>query len=151
MGRRGVDVKIKFFHVLSMIAFAIGQPVEPFLEYWIFSIPESRGEAKDLVAVAKTGNGFFSPSIRIASCHVMVYKIPGFAIGAIIFSHRTPLPVRNIRTPLFPTFIIRRVGQPFFLSPFHYYAFEMIKIFSSFPSIAEFNLLLIYFNTLFLI
>ena len=40
VGWGGIKMKIEFFHILSMIAFSIGESEEPFFYDGIFPIPE---------------------------------------------------------------------------------------------------------------
>jgi hypothetical protein len=39
MGRRAVQVEVIFLGVLAMVALAVGEPEEPFLEDRVFTIP----------------------------------------------------------------------------------------------------------------
>ena len=43
MGRRAVEVEVILFDVLAVVAFAVGQPEEAFLEYRVFAVPQARG------------------------------------------------------------------------------------------------------------
>jgi amidase len=68
-------------------------------------------KADALHGIADTGNPIFTPAVYTAACVVMRKRIPGIAMLTIIFTHRTPLPFTQVRTPLlqwYRLFIINR-------------------------------------------
>ena len=51
VGRRAVEVEVVFLHVLAVIAFAVGQPEQPFLENRIFAVPQRERKTEPLLVV----------------------------------------------------------------------------------------------------
>src|SRR5262249_59382948 len=107
---------------------AVGQAEEPLLEDGIASVPERQGKAQTLMAVADTGNTVLVPPIGARPCLVMRKIFPGFSGGAVIFAHRAPCALAQIRPPTLPVvdsmqrflqanlFLVHEVTDP----PLHY-------------------------------
>ena len=51
MRRRAVEVEVVFLDVLAVIAFAVGQAEQPFLEDGILAVPQGQREAEPLLIV----------------------------------------------------------------------------------------------------
>ena len=81
MRRRGVEIVIKFLHVLAVVALCVRQAEKSFFENRIFAIPERERKTEMLPVVAETGEAVLAPAIR-AAAGVVVRKIfPGVAAG----------------------------------------------------------------------
>ena len=100
--RRGVEIIIKFLHVLAVVALGVGEAKETLLQNRVFAIPHCQRETKMLHVVAETGDAVLAPAIRAAARVVMWKIFPGGAAGRIILAHRAPLPLGKIRSPAPP-------------------------------------------------
>ena len=65
--RRAVEVEVIFLHILAVIALAVGQAEQPFLEDGIFPIPEREREAEALLVIGNPGQVRPRPSDRRGS------------------------------------------------------------------------------------
>ena len=63
MGRRAVEVEVVFLDILAVIAFAVGQPEQAFLENRILAVPQRQREAKPLLVVGDAGQTILAPAI----------------------------------------------------------------------------------------
>ena len=63
VSRCAIEVEVVLFHVLAMVAFAVGQPEEPLFQDRIFSVPHSYREAQYLVVIADSGQPILTPAI----------------------------------------------------------------------------------------
>ena len=63
MGRRAVEVKIVFLHVLAVIALAVRQAEEPLLEDRVATIPERERETEPLPVIADARQSVLAPVI----------------------------------------------------------------------------------------
>ena len=102
VGRRAVEVEVVLLDIFAVIAFAVGQSKQPFLQNWILAVPECERKAKRLVVVGDPGQAVLTPAIGPGTRHIMREIIPGVAIQAVVLAHRTPLPFAQIGPPLFP-------------------------------------------------
>ena len=102
MRRRGVEVIIKFLHVLAVIAFAVRETKEPFLQNRIFAVPQRQRQTEALLLVADAGQTILAPAIGAAAGVVVRKVIPRRAAGAVILAHRAPLAFGKIRPPKMP-------------------------------------------------
>ena len=67
MRRRAVEVEVVFLDVLAVIALAVGQAEQAFLEDRVLSIPQGQGEAQPLLVVGNARPARPRPSGRRAS------------------------------------------------------------------------------------
>ncbi len=67
VGRRAVEVEIVFFDVLAVVALAVGQAEEAFLENGVLAVPQGQGEAEPLLVVGQGRRGRPRPSGRSGS------------------------------------------------------------------------------------
>ena len=74
MGRRGIEVKIAFFHVLAVIALAVGESEEPLLQNRILAVPQRQRETEPALAVGEAEQPVLAPTISAAT-GVVVWKI----------------------------------------------------------------------------
>jgi hypothetical protein len=102
VGRRAVKIEVVFFHVLTVIALTVGQPKEALFEDGILSIPEGQGEAKPLFFVRDTRQTILSPPVGPRAGVIVSEEVPGVTVLAVILTHSAPLPLGQIRPPLFP-------------------------------------------------
>src|SRR5579884_1652193 len=102
MGRRIIEVVIIFFDILAVVALFTIEAKETLFQDGVVSIPEGRGEADELVAIAEAGDAIFSPAVGFGARLVVRQVIPGRAVGTVVLAHRSPLPLAHIRPPTFP-------------------------------------------------
>ncbi len=107
MGGRRIQLEIKFFYILTMIAFIVCQTKKPFFYNAVLPVPESRSQAENLVSVTKPCNALFTPAVGIAAGQVVVDIGPGLSVRTIILPDSAPLTVGEIGTPFFPVPVIR--------------------------------------------
>src|SRR5205085_11034188 len=100
--RRAVEVKIIFLHILAVVAFAIDQSEQTFLQNRICAVPKRERETKTLLVVRNSGQSVFAPAVRARARLIVAEVIPRVATGAIVFTHRAPLPLREVRAPFLP-------------------------------------------------
>ena len=55
-----------------------------------------------LLVVRDTRNAILAPAVGASSRLFMGEVVPRIAIGAVVFPHRAPLPLAEVRTPFFP-------------------------------------------------
>src|SRR6185369_9274204 len=97
----------------AVIPFAVGQPEQALLEDWIFAIPQRESEAEVLSIVGDAGQPVLAPTIGAGARLIMGEEIPRIAVFAIIFADRSPLALRQIRTPLLPgSLLLARLFKP---------------------------------------
>src|SRR5579884_4025370 len=97
-----IKIVIIFFDILAVIALLSVEAEESLFQNGIVSVPEGRSEADILVAVTEAGDAVFPPAVGSGARMVVRKVIPGCAIGAIVLTHRSPLPLAHIRPPAFP-------------------------------------------------
>ena len=102
VGGSGVEVEVVLLHVLAVVALAVGQAKQPFLEDRVLAIPQGNGEALALLVIAETGNTILTPMIGTRSCMIVGEVVPGVAIRAVIFADSSPLALAEVWSPPFP-------------------------------------------------
>src|SRR5260370_25874371 len=102
MGRRAVKVEVILFDILTMVAFAVGQPKQAFFQYGILAVPQSNTEAEQLLLIADTSKAVLAPVIGAGSRLIMGEVVPCISIFAIVFPNGSPLTLAKIGAPLFP-------------------------------------------------
>lgn len=102
VGGRVAKVNVIFLDVLAVIAFGAGQIKQALLQYRAISVPEHQGKAEILVPVGNPGQAVFSPTIRPARCTFTGEILPSAAVWAVVFPDRSPSPLAQIRSSLFP-------------------------------------------------
>ena len=78
--RRAVEIKIVLFDILAMIAFAVGQAEESFLENRIFAVPERSAKHRTLMVVGRCRQSVLTPAIGAGPGLVVGEVIPGVAV-----------------------------------------------------------------------
>src|SRR5262249_11379751 len=102
MRRRAVEVEVVLLHVLAVIAFAVGQAEQAFLQDRIGAVPERDGEAEALLIVTHTRYPILTPTIGTRSRLIVTEVVPGVARLAIVLADGAPLPFAQVGTPLLP-------------------------------------------------
>jgi hypothetical protein len=110
---RGIEVEVVLLHVLAVIALAVGQAEQPFLEDRVTPVPQRNREAEPLLVVRDAGEPVLAPAIRARSSLVVREVVPRVAALAIVLAHRAPLPFAQVGPPLPPAaLVVARCRQP---------------------------------------
>src|SRR5262245_43864572 len=102
MGWRAVEVEVILLDVLAMVAFAVGQPEEAFLDDRISTIPQGERKAEALAVVANAGQTILAPAVGARAGVIMGEVIPRVTVVAVVLAHCAPLTLAQIRSPLLP-------------------------------------------------
>src|SRR5262249_46223224 len=89
--------------VFPVIALAVGQAEQPLLQDRIACVPHRNRETQPLAGIGEAADAVFTPAIRPAAGVVMREIVPGVSVRAIVFPHRSPLPLRQVGAPLLPS------------------------------------------------
>jgi hypothetical protein len=63
MGRRAVEVEVVLLHVLAVVALAVGEAEQPFLQDRVAPVPQRKCEAQPLLVVADAAKSVFAPAV----------------------------------------------------------------------------------------
>ena len=63
VGRGAVEIEIVFLDVLAVVAFAVGQAEQPFLEDRVLAVPEGQGKTQDLMVIADPCESVLPPTV----------------------------------------------------------------------------------------
>src|SRR4029453_17345215 len=96
---RAVEVEVVFLDILSVVAFAIGQAEEAFLENGVPAVPEGQSKAQSLIFVGQTGDAVFAPAIGARAGVVVGKIIPGVPAFAVVLPDRSPLTLAQVGAP----------------------------------------------------
>ena len=102
MGRRTVEIEVVFLDVLAVVALAVGQAEQPFLEDRVFAIPQGQGKTQPLMVVAEPRQAVFAPMIGAGPRLVVGEVVPRVAILAVILADGLSLALAEVRSPLPP-------------------------------------------------
>src|SRR5262249_23161175 len=97
-----VEVEVVFLDVLAVIAFAVGQPEQAFLEDGVLAVPQGQRKAEPLMLVGDAGQAVLAPAIGTRACLVVTEVIPGVAAIAVVLADGAPLSLAEVRPPLLP-------------------------------------------------
>ncbi len=97
-----VEIEIVLFDIFPVVALGVGQTKQPLLEEGIPAVPEGQGQAEILVPVADSGQAILIPAVDSAAGMLVGEEIPGFSVFTVIFAHRSPGALAEVRSPLFP-------------------------------------------------
>ena len=97
-----VKVEIVFLDVLAMVAFAVREPEQAFLQDRVAPVPKSECETENLVVIAKTREAVLAPAVGARAGLIVGEIVPGIARRTVIFPNRAPLAFGQIRAPLLP-------------------------------------------------
>ena len=121
-----------------MVALRTTRPKDPLLQERVAPIPEGEGKTQALRSAAKTGKTILVPPAGARAC-VFVWEIlPDLAIGTVVFTHRTPRALAEIRANRFPIArrIRRRIFKPCVLRRHWRALFHIIHGYAAFCKIA---------------
>src|ERR1043166_8644070 len=102
MRRRRIEVEIRLFDVLAVIALGSAQAKKALLQNRVTPVPQGERKTEATLAIANSEQAVFAPAISAAAGVVMRKIIPARAAGRIILAHRAPLPLDQIRSPPLP-------------------------------------------------
>src|SRR5262249_51639506 len=129
VGRGAVEVEVILLDVFPVVALAVREPEESLLQDGVLPIPEGEGEAEPLLVVGDPAETVLAPAIGPGTGVVVGEEVPGIAVVAVVLTHRPPLPIREIWSPLLPgevsaasffqaTLLCIHVTSPCFVRPF---------------------------------
>ena len=61
--RRAVEIEVILFHILAVVAFAVREAEEPFLQDGILPVPQSEREAQALFVIGNAGDAVLAPAV----------------------------------------------------------------------------------------
>src|SRR6202021_3902639 len=102
MRRSAVEVEVVFLQILAVVGLAIGQAEGTFFQDRVLAIPQGQTKAQQLVVIADAGKTIFAPVIGTGPGHVVSEVVPRIAVVAIVFTHRSPLPLAKTGSPFPP-------------------------------------------------
>src|SRR5215469_1469241 len=102
MGRGVVNIEVVLFHVLAVVALAVGKSKEPLFEYRVIAIPQGKAKAEGLLIVANAGQPVLPPVIGSGPRLVVSEIVPSIPILTVIFTYCSPLSLTQIRAPFSP-------------------------------------------------
>src|SRR4051812_20118614 len=101
--RRGrVEVVVTLLDVLAVIAFRTGKSEQPLFQDRVVAVPQRKTETQAAFAVGDAEQTVLSPAIRARTRLVVRKVIPGRAAFGVVFAHRSPLPLGQVRSPALP-------------------------------------------------
>jgi hypothetical protein len=126
---RAIEVEVIFFDVFAVVAFAVGEPEEPFFENLVFPVPESECKTEPLLLVADAPQTHLAPAIGTRTGLIVGEEIPGIPVVAVILPNGSPLSLGQIRTPFFPKlFLLTSFFEPDLFSSIHRAPFSRLSI-----------------------
>ena len=102
MRRSAVEIEVVLLDILAVIALAVGQSEQAFLEDRVLAVPQGHGKAETLLVVGNPGQPVFAPAVGARSGLIVREVVPGVAALAVIFADGSPLPFAQIGPPFFP-------------------------------------------------
>src|SRR4051812_26820136 len=112
-GSASNQIEVVLLDVLAVVAFAVRQAEQAFLEDRILAVPQRERKAQELLVVRYAGKSIFTPAVRSRARLIVGEAIPRVARLAIVFAHRAPLAFAQVRSPLPPgDLTVARVRQP---------------------------------------
>src|SRR5262249_4616335 len=94
--------EVVLLDVLAVIALAVGQAEESFLENRVLAVPEGQGQAETLLVVRDAGQAVLAPAVGTGTGLVVAEVIPGVARKAVILADGAPLTFAQVGTEFFP-------------------------------------------------
>ena len=91
VARESVEVPPVILHVLPVVSLATSQPVGPFFQDRVMTVPKGQTEAETLLDVTETGQAVLAPAVRPRSGMVVGEIGPGLPVRAVVLAHRPPL------------------------------------------------------------
>jgi hypothetical protein len=115
MRRSAVDVEVVLLDILAVIALAVGEPEQTFLQDRVPLVPQ--GKAQPLLVVADSCQSIFTPVVSPRTGLIVGEIVPRVAVVAVILTNCAPLPFTEVRSPFFPRDAsVARVVQPLLFS-----------------------------------
>ena len=74
-----------------MIALAVGQSEQPFLEDRILAVPQGKRKAEPLLIVGNAGEAILAPAIGAGAGLIVAEVIPRIAAFAVVLADGAPL------------------------------------------------------------
>src|SRR5437660_1577542 len=102
VGGSAVEVKVVFLYILAVIALAVGDSKQTFLQDRIPTVPQSYRKAKLLLVIRDPSQTVFSPSISARACLVVGEVVPCIPVLAVVLTNCAPLPFTEIWPPFSP-------------------------------------------------
>src|SRR6516165_5247829 len=109
MRRRAIEIVVELLDVLTVIAFAVGEPEQALLEDRVAPVPQCHRETQPLLVVREPRDAILTPAVSTAARLIVREVVPRVAVGAVILTHRSPLAFGEIRAPGLPAFAL---GKP---------------------------------------
>src|SRR6185503_6528672 len=100
--RRAVEIEVVLLDVLAVIPLRPRQAEEALLDRLVASVPQRQREADVLVAIADPGDAVFVPAIGARARLFVGEVVPGIAVRAVVFAHRAPRALGEVRAPALP-------------------------------------------------
>src|SRR5215469_770261 len=91
VGGSCVKVKVAFLDIFTVVAFAVSQAEQAFLEDRIFAIPQSQSKTQAALSVAPSKQTIFAPPVNPAPRVIVREILPARTVRGIVFTHRAPL------------------------------------------------------------
>src|SRR5207247_5959967 len=96
---------VRLLDVLAMVSFRAGKTKESLLEDGITAIPECQRKTETTFSVGDTEQPVLTPAIGPASGVIVREIVPARSSRGIVLSHRSPLPLREVRSPALPVLL----------------------------------------------
>ncbi len=113
VGGRAVDRPPVLLDVLAVVALAVGETEQPFLEQRVAAVPHRQREVEESETVADAADAVLAPTVGTGVRLLEGQVVPGVAVGGVVLAHRAPLPPGQVRAPQAPgTGRVGRFGQP---------------------------------------
>ena len=126
MGGRAVEVEVILLHILTVVALAVGEAEEPFLENRILAVPESQRKAEALFVIGNAGDAVLAPAVGARAGLVVGEEIPGITPLTIVFAHRSPLALSEVGPPFLPRdLLLASLFKSDLFIGFHHYALPL--------------------------
>ena len=77
MGRGAVEVEVILFHILAVVAFAVGEAEEPLLQDGVLLIPQGQCEAQVLLVIGNASDAVLAPAVGARAGLIVGEEIPG--------------------------------------------------------------------------
>ena len=106
MRRRGVEVVVELFDILTVIPFSVGQTEQPLLKDRVAPVPQCQCKAQPLLAIRKSCDAVFPPAIRATARMIVREVLPRIAVRTVVFADRAPLSLRQVRAPGLPSLTV---------------------------------------------
>src|SRR5439155_17189438 len=99
MSWRTVEEVVVLLDVLAVVALGAGQPEEAFLEDGVGLVPQGQGKAQQALVIADAQQAVLAPAVGARAGVVMGEGIPRRPTRGVIFAHRAPLALAEVRSP----------------------------------------------------